>query len=1284
MTKMNPKLTTKAAAGSTRLLHRLTAALLALVLAASVALPVLAADDDNDTIYINSVSDLLALAQNCSYDQWSKGKTVSLQEDLSLAGVEWEPIPSFSGAFKGNGHTISEMELTGAYSPAGFFGIVEESGSVRDLTVKGLVSPAGTQKTAGGIVGVNYGTLINCTFSGAVQCEEEVGGLVGRNETNGTIDHSTARAVVTGSYATGGIVGYNIGVVTGCTNVGAVNAEYQESALDMEGLPATLLELVKQDLGDDLNNNVSNVASDTGGIAGRSTGLILSSANVGDVGYAHVGYNVGGVVGRTDGLVSGCVNQGLVLGRKDVGGIAGQAEPYIERDLDDTTVEKLRRELDTLHSLVNSAANDMDSSTSLLNQDLNNLNAQADAAINAAKNLQTQGRSYLDDVADEVDRTGDLISDTMTRMEPVLDTGAAALDQMTTAVGQLKWVTAELAAEMLTASTALAKASDGAHKASDALDSTKDGLQQISNGLEDLLKSLPGQDDTGLSRAISTITGGYSLLSDSDVDDHIKTAISLLQVANTAMSVISVGSGMSGQMKLLTTGLGLLRSATLLADDGQMASAGKQVTRAVGNMAGLATQIGTLLGNTANLVSEQGNTQMGSALSAMSGAIGNIGGKLDDLEQILGDLGFNTGRIDSGTGSIQDGLDSLSDASKDLSKAMDDFDKSLDILKTDSALASASLGHMSVAMGIMSEGMKGLTDMTSQAADVVHWLAEQDPIHMPRPSSEMDDTTDLLFDTMSSMTDQMSNLNKDMLNSSTTLTGNIRAINDQINVVTSLLLDTVEEISDVGSKKIFEDNSEELVAQNEGKLEGCTNRGSIEADMNVGGIVGTMAVENTLDPEDDDDDSNRSLLRMEYSISAVILNCTNNGTVDSKKENAGGIVGEQDLGYVTGCESYGSVTGTDKIGGIAGQSSATLRGNWAKCSLYGSKYIGGIVGQGAESVLTGGTCTVQDNRALVDIAEDTDDDDDSALGSSAGSDTAGQYWGAISGGQDGNFSGNLFVSDSLRGIDRISRAGQAEPTTYENMLQLEDLPRGFQKLTLTFMADGHIVDQKTFDYGTSFSQDDYPELPQKDGYFAQWSTPVLDNLHLDTLVTAVYTPYIPALASVELRPNGRPVFYVEGLFGGSNALNAVAQEVNAVSGASEQWLLDFSDDGQETHTIRYLPEGKTGTVYVKQANGSWSKVATGSFGSYLTFTVEGTEVEVAFVPKHLPIWAICLGVAVVLLILAFVHKKIKAARAARKAAKAAALPEKQQTQDASGSDELEIKISSEDTEQKTH
>ena len=223
---------------SNHLLRRLTAALLAAVLALSIALPVFASDD-GDTIYINSVSDLLSLARNCAYDQWSVGKTVILQKDLSLEGMLWEPIPSFSGQFKGNGHTISDLTITGQYSPAGLFGIVEEQGSIESLSVRGVVSVSDSaDTTTGGIVGINHGTLINCQFTGVVTGDSEVGGIVGRNESEGTIDHGTARAIVTGKSSTGGIAGYNLGAITGCTNVGSINTEYPEASLDTDGFTA--------------------------------------------------------------------------------------------------------------------------------------------------------------------------------------------------------------------------------------------------------------------------------------------------------------------------------------------------------------------------------------------------------------------------------------------------------------------------------------------------------------------------------------------------------------------------------------------------------------------------------------------------------------------------------------------------------------------------------------------------------------------------------------------------------------------------------------------------------------------------------------------------------------------------------------------------------------------------------------------------------------------------------------------------------------------------------------
>ena len=1214
---------------SNHLLRRLTAALLAAVLALSIALPVFASDD-GDTIYINSVSDLLSLARSCAYDQWSVGKTVILQKDLSLEGMLWEPIPSFSGQFKGNGHTISDLTITGQYSPAGLFGIVEEQGSIESLSVRGVVSVSDSaDTTTGGIAGINHGTLISCQFTGVVTGDSEVGGIVGRNESEGTIDHSTARAIVTGKSSTGGIAGYNLGAITGCTNVGSINTEYPEASLDTDGFTAKMVDYINNKMAaadDDATNSVTNVATDTGGIAGRSSGMILTSVNTGTIGYEHVGYNVGGIVGRTDGLVSGCVNQGRVLGRKDVGGIAGQAEPYRELDLSKDTIKRLRSELEVLRGLVDDTTGVVENSTTSISNSFSAMTSQMDTAIAAARQLDDQASDYGDEVADEIDRASTLLADTLTKLEPVMDTGEDAMTKLTDATGNLKWAMREMAAEMLMASRALGKTSDGLDKVSDAADTAETGMAQIAKGVENLINSLDtGNDDTA-TQAISSILTGYdSLSSDSKSDSALKTGIELLKIANSAASVFALGSGASTAMKAITAGMGLLRTASLLSNDSDIARATSQIANAVGTIGTIATQMGGIVGSAAKSATAADRPELASALSEVSTALTDTGSITDQIMAGIKDWADDA----DPEGNIQKGLANLSTASKKLSDAMDDLSDALGILQTDAALTSATLAHTSVALGQMQDGLGGLTDMMGQTRDILHWLNQQDPIKVPRPSAELTNTKDSLFDAVSAINDKMDDINSTMRTASNQLTDKMRAVTAQVSVVSNLMLDAVEEISDPGSKTIYEDESEDLIAsQSDGKIENSINRGSIDADMNVGGIAGTMGVENLLDPEEDNKDEGTSLLRTSYTVSAVLIGNINEGSITAKKDMVGGIVGQEELGLVTACESYGDVTGVNQVGGIAGAASAKLRSNWAKCALSGEKYIGGIVGQGTDSDLTDGSLIAINNRAIVSVLEGR------------------QYVGAVSGGQDGDFYGNLFVSDDLQGIDRLSRVGQAEPVTYETLLAQENVPDSFRKLTLTFKADGHIIKKISFDYGASFTLADYPEIPQKNGYYAEWSTPVLDQLHTDTVVNVEYTPYIPSLSSSVTRENGRPVFFVDGFFGGSNAVQVTQQDITAdVHGVTEQWLLEFTDDGNETHQIRYLTPGKAkGKVYVKQADGSWHKVETGSFGSYTTFTTTGTEVEVAFVPAKLPVWAFCAGGAALLVLLLLLAKRIKSKR----------------------------------------
>ena len=1199
---------------NSKLFRRLTSLLLAVCLAAAAALPALAEGAAaSDIFYINSVSELLALAEKCSVDSWSRGKTVILQQDLSLEEVDWEPIPSFSGTFRGNGHTVRDLELTGSWAPAGLFAIVEEGALVQDLTVQGVVVPSGTKETMGGLAGINRGTLLNCQFIGAVSGTSEVGGLVGRNESTGTLSRCTSRSIVNGKSKTGGIVGSNEGSVSSCTNVGAVNTEYQDNTLNLDGLSAELLSKIRQYMGVD-STLTNNAPTDTGGIAGSNTGMILSCTNTGAVGYAHLGYNVGGIVGRTDGMVSGCINQGSILGRKDVGGIAGQAEPYREVDLSDNTIEKLRTELDKLHDLVSGTADVMDNSTDRISGSLDGLNSQMNTAISAARQLKDQGSDYADTVADEVDRTGVLVSDTLSRLEPVLDTGKDSIDNVSTALEDIKWATTELSYEISLASDAVGKAETAAGQTGDAMATAKTGLQEIEDGFEDLKNAYDTGDSDAADAAAQKILSAYGALPAGVSDAALDSAVRWLKLANAAVSAMSLTRSMDPQMQALSAGVTVLQGAALATGNTQAQQGFAQVTKALGGISDLSKQLGTLAKNAAAVAGEDGNDALKDALDSIGDAISGIASDTELLEKILQDLGVDTGSIKTGADSIQDGMDKLSQSADLLEDACGTLEDALGDFKTTGYLVSGTTQQISAAVDKLEDGTKGLSDVVSQTRDIVSWLSDQDPIHVPRPNDELKDTTNTLFDAVEGMSNEMDALNQNIKSASSQLTSKMRAINDQVNVIASLLLDTVEEISEPGSKTYLEDESENWQSRNEGRIEDCVNRGSIDADVDVGGIAGAMAVENLLDPEDDNLEESGSLLRTGYTVSAVAVNCINEGAVTAKKKASGGICGRMDLGLIYNCEAYGAVEGTDQVGGIAGASSAKIQSSWAKCDLTGDNYVGGILGQGTESKATKSSSSVVDCRALVDILE------------------ADQFAGAISGGQEGDFSGNLFVSDTLRGIDRLSRAGQAEPVEYETLLALPDTPAGFRKLTVTFKDEDHLITKLSVDYGSSLTEADYPDLPQREGCYTQWDKTTLESLHLDTTVSVIYTPYVQALRSAVMRDGGRPVFFAEGSFTDTDALLAVQQEESDVpSGTVEQWTLTIPEDGAETHVLRLLPpDGKSYHVYALE-NGSWKKLDTGTMGSYLTFSVSGTEAQVALVEAGSASLWIAMGAAAVLI-----------------------------------------------------
>ena len=1085
---------------------RLLALALSLVLSLSLSLPALAAGEDG-IIYIHTAKDLCALSDSCAYDAWSRGKTVLLTADISLRGVDFEPIASFSGTFNGGGHTISGLTLTDSLSPAGLFLTLERGAFVHALKVEGQVAPGGTKEFVGGIAGRSYGTIEECSFFGVVKGESAVGGIVGRNEAGGLVANCTVSGSVSANRYTGGIAGYNLGTLRACINSASVNTANVDPTLSLDDLsidPASsLTDLVSVGAVES-----RNATSDTGGIAGYSSGSLLSCINRGAVGYPHFGYNVGGGAGRSDGFMDFCSNYGMIYGRKDVGGIVGQMEPYLHLSLRDDLIARLRAELDKLNALVSSTLDDVDSTNDHISSRLDSVSAYTNAAVDDADSLAGQTTDFIDKNIGTVNELTDRADDVMEALPGILRSLEDAADESSDVISALEQCNRDL--EMSAADRA-------------QLTQYSNDLQRQSSTLSDLAGQLRGYIENG------------------DVDSAL----------------------------------------ACLADAAD-------------------------------------------ALSAMASDISGITAILTDYLQTA------------------------------VPKAHDDIQRALD------------------ALGSTSDSLNSAMRRTRR---LIEDLNARDDLTFYPLGDGYQDTLDSLFTNLRSTMDELDALSDGLSADGSALTADLRAVNDQMNAVVNLCLDIFVDMTDADASDIFEDTSDENIdAVTFGKVRSCTNYGAVDADLNVGGIAGAMAIEYELDPEGDQKESSSVFDRV-YETKAVVQHCVNRGSISGKKDCIGGIVGEMDLGIVLSCEAYGSArseTGS-YVGGIAGLSSAGIRSSWAKLTLSGKSSVGGIVGSGSEdtSSSAGSGCTVTDCRSLV-VVEDCD-----------------QFSGAISGRDLGVFRGNYFVSDVLRGIDRRSLSGQAEPMDYAAFCALGSVPEDFLSFTLRFVCDGRTLKTLRFDYGDSFDFSVFPSLTEQSGSYPVWDRTDLTDLRFDTVVTAEYTAYRASLQSDAQRADGRSIFFVEGEFNETDTLTAAAQTpdpnafpqladnrrtalknyfsflsertlpaMTVYRSVAEQWELSFPRDALAEHTIRYLPPEEVSmdhcAVFVRRSDGSWQPVETTSMGSYLLFTAEGENVQLAVLTTAAVwwLWAIFLALiaAAVFFIVRVVHRRRgkKAAKPSKK------------------------------------
>ena len=234
------------------------------------------------SVDISSAEELAWLAQQVNSGE--KFDSVFLKNDIDLNGKAWTAIGTssnpFTGAFYGNGHTVSNLVVKGTDNYQGLFGYIkgsdDQKASVKSLTVQGVIRTTATN--VGGVIG---GAL----YTNIENIHSNVGITIDRVNNNDYVA------------AAGGVAGEAIySDINSCTNIADITATLQEKV---------------------------------GGIAGYASGCyIRNSSNTGNI---NAGGSAGGIVGNyfvrsgSKGVIS-CFNKGTVYGNGSaVGGIIGTA-----------------------------------------------------------------------------------------------------------------------------------------------------------------------------------------------------------------------------------------------------------------------------------------------------------------------------------------------------------------------------------------------------------------------------------------------------------------------------------------------------------------------------------------------------------------------------------------------------------------------------------------------------------------------------------------------------------------------------------------------------------------------------------------------------------------------------------------------------------------------------------------------------------------------------------------------------------------------------------------------
>ncbi|MCR5403774.1 MAG: hypothetical protein K6E91_08175 [Butyrivibrio sp.] len=1162
-----------------------------------------------EEIRISSAADLIELANNCRLDTWSVNKRVILTSDISLVGKDFKGIPSFGGEFDGQGHTISEFNVKDELSYVGFFVYLQETAKVSNLNIAGSVMPAGSPVIVGGVCGDNHGCIRECTFKGIVKGSDYVGGLVGMNELTGTISFCTSEGFINGIHFTGGIAGENRGNIENSRNEATVNTTNTDTQITLDSMENLnkLLNLIKNVKNSDDEAYKDVTISDIGGIAGTSIGIISRCINNGSVGYEHVGYNVGGIAGRQSGYILGCSNNGRILGRKDVGGIVGQAEPYITVDLSSDIAYQLSEAIAKLHDSVTVTLNDAKSQSNTISNRLAMIQQFTSQAVEDT-------RFIANGTVDFVNGISGAANTAISRADYILDEASKS--------GGLMDQASDTARNFHYSTVFLGETIDDLSLRQYMTEAEKTDYDTAKNALDSIDAQFNDNYDRAFERFYNQNIHRNAGESEYTADLRFKSGDEYL----------ALDPGASARDDLDGTGSGITARdgywVHYVSDD-----------------------------DTNSFPLDDGSEKAGAdkALDAESSVFADAQAKAYAYEVYQSPEGYYSGNM----------IEDVAAAGGTM----------IEIIRRHfPEMATEARSDIELAANRFEAATGALSGATDAAKSIVSTVAGYDRIEIPSLSDEYKAHTNSLADNMASMNDNFGILNQEVNGATGVLVDDLLAVSDQFNSILELYTDAIDGVLDKDYTTVFEDKSlEEATFTTDATVDSCFNYGSCEGDIDVSGIAGTMAIEYEFDKESAVTGIKDANMNSSFLTKCVLRDNRNYGDVTSQKNYAGGICGLQEMGTIINCGSYSKILSktADYVGGIAGGSYSYILESYAKGELDGKSYVGGVAGDGMN---------ISKCLTLVDVGE------------------AESWYGAIAGhvGEKAEVRDNYFVSDSLAGIDRVSYSLKAEPISYDDVLNnrvfkdmeketkkkssqvvpistgsdekltyeegYKDLPYEFNSLAVNFVlededAEGgkEKVGRINKKYGDTLTEEDYPVLKERDGYYVDWDIKEVDNMTKDVTVTATYKRYRTTIASAETTEGiHMSDILVDGNFREEDKLDVIREEL--LGGADkeeggvtmqEKMHIDIPDDGNQVHQLRFKPVddlaqlmgviGKfTGgdIVLFEEKSGELRQLTpSGSMGKYATYDLEGNSVTLAYGYKGINTLAYILVGGVILVVL---------------------------------------------------